>query len=95
MNYRVYLSRAAERDLRRLEREIQERVLVRLKRLGDSPTGQGTKPLSGASRGLRSLRIGRYRACYQVEEDSRTVTVLVIGHRREIYRRLERRRGGV
>jgi len=35
------------------------------------------------------VRSGDYRIIYAVDEESRVVTVAVIGHRREIYRNLD------
>jgi len=35
-----------------------------------------------------SLRVGRYRVIYEIEEQALIVTVIKIGHRRDVYRGL-------
>lgn len=46
--------------------------------------------------GRRSIHIARfsYRIVYRVDEDSCTVTVESIGHRKSVYDNLKRRHGG-
>ena len=43
-------------------------------------------PLRGELEGIWSARRGTYRVLYRVDEDSREVIVLRVGHRRDIYR---------
>lgn len=93
MSYRIELERAAERDLAHLPRDIQERFIEAIRALGDNPHGGDTKPLKGELAGLRRLRVGDWRAAYQVDQQERTVAVILIAHRREVYERLLRSRG--
>lgn len=59
--------------------------MEKLKALQENP-GLG-KPLKGKLRGLRSLRVGKYRIIYQVDEDSRVVRIITVGRREAIYER--------
>ncbi len=43
------------------------------------------KPLRYSLKGLRRLRVGEYRIIYQIEESKKTVLIVKIGHRREVY----------
>ena len=36
---------------------------------------------------LRRIRLGDYRILYQIQDRQLTVTVVKIGHRREVYRK--------
>jgi mRNA-degrading endonuclease RelE of RelBE toxin-antitoxin system len=45
------------------------------------------KPLFGPLAGCHAARRGTYRIVYRIEESTRTVHVLDIDHRAEIYRR--------
>jgi mRNA interferase RelE/StbE len=45
------------------------------------------KPLSGPLAGCHGARRGTYRIVYRIAEDTRTVHVLDIDHRAEIYHR--------
>lgn len=93
MSWEVLLSDQAEGDLEQLDESIRGRVEGRLARLAEHPLGPGTKALAGALTGFRSLRVGRYRACYWIDEDHSAVRVVIVGHRRDVYQRLRRRRG--
>ena len=44
------------------------------------------KPLRGDLAGLHSARVGAYRIVYEISEINRTVRVIYIDHRADIYR---------
>ena len=44
------------------------------------------KPLRGDLAGLQSARVGAYRIVYEIDEANRTVRVIYIDHRADIYR---------
>jgi mRNA-degrading endonuclease RelE of RelBE toxin-antitoxin system len=44
------------------------------------------KPLQGDLIGLHSARVGAYRIVYEIDEGSRTVRVIYIDHRADVYR---------
>lgn len=53
--------------------------------LAETPRRVG-KPLQLGLAGLHSARRGDYRVIYRIDEDLRTVTVLAIEHRSDVYR---------
>lgn len=53
--------------------------------LAMSPQRVG-KPLFGPLAGCHGARRGTYRIVYRIDEDARTVHVLDIDHRRDVYR---------
>ncbi len=44
------------------------------------------KPLRGDLVGLHSARVGAYRIVYEIDQGSRTVRVIYIDHRADVYR---------
>lgn len=86
MSYTVQLAPAAKRQLRKLDRSIQERVVRRLDKLGRDPRPPGVEKLEGDESTYR-IRIGEYRIVYDIHDKALIVLVLKVGHRREIYRR--------
>ena len=56
--------------------------------LGRIRDPQGSKSLKGHRPWLR-VRVGDYRTIYDVDDTIHTVTVAVLGHRREVYRGLD------
>lgn len=82
---RILISRSAERELARLPREIQKRFAKALEELAKDPRprpGLDVKPLRGM-KGAWRLRIGSYRAIYELEEGQ--VRFTRIGHRSSVY----------
>lgn len=76
----------ARRDLKRLDRTTQGRILAALKKLGNDPfaAGADVKKMTGSS--AYRLRVGDYRVVYEVRQREVLVTVIEIGHRRDVYR---------
>ena len=81
--YKIILERPAERFFRKLDRKEQERIAKKANELSLNP--KLGKPMVGKLAGLWSLRIGDYRAIYQIRHDKLIVLVLKIGHRKNIY----------
>jgi len=64
---------------------MSDRVLVALEHLEEQPRPLGSKKLRG-SEDLWRIRIGDYRVVYAIADARRVVDVLVIRHRRDVYR---------
>ncbi|MCY4014977.1 MAG: type II toxin-antitoxin system RelE/ParE family toxin [Gammaproteobacteria bacterium] len=84
--YDLEISRTAERQLRRLPRADQARVVQAMLQLATDPYPRGTRKLLGYDDVFR-IRVGQYRVLYSVSEATVIVVVLKIGHRRDVYRR--------
>ncbi len=83
--FEVLLERSAAKDLRRLPPRIQDQVIDRIAALAKNPRPSGSRKLSGAKHDWR-IRVGDYRALYDIADKLRTVRVYRIRHRREVYR---------
>lgn len=83
---RVDFSEEALADLKRIDRSEAQRIMRYLDSVGklDNPRLRG-KALTGNLSGLWRYRIGDYRAICIIEDEVLLVTVLRIGHRRDIY----------
>jgi len=92
VTYAVHLDEAANRDLTRLHPNAQRQILQRLELLAEDPRPQNAIPLTGTLRGSWRLRIGNYRASYQIDEATSTILVWAIGHRSGFYDEALRRR---
>ncbi len=68
----------------RIQAEDRETLSDAIRKLGDNPRHAGTRKLTG--REAWRLRVGRYRVIYQVFDDRLVVSVISVGHRRDIYR---------
>ncbi|MEJ6523783.1 MAG: type II toxin-antitoxin system RelE/ParE family toxin [Opitutales bacterium] len=76
--------RSAQKSLARIQAEDRETLSDAIRKLGDNPRLAGTRKLTG--REAWRLRVGRYRVIYQVFDDRLVVSVISVGHRRDIYR---------
>lgn len=85
--------RRAVKELQRLPRDLQNRIFLAVDGLRTDPL-RGTV-LSGEWKGLRRLRVGIHRVIYAFDGKELLVSVIKIGHRREVYRSAPGgRRGG-
>ncbi|HKP54732.1 MAG TPA: type II toxin-antitoxin system RelE/ParE family toxin [Chloroflexia bacterium] len=84
MTYSVFILRRAQRELAGLPIEVYLRVRDAIRELAQDPRPPGHLKLAGRE-GLR-LRIGDYRVIYEVDDKQLIVTILHIGHRRDVYR---------
>ena len=88
MGWTVSFNAHAERQLRRLDRAAQARIVDFLSERiesGDDPRQAG-KALRAAMSGLWRYRVGDYRIVCRLDDTAVTVMVIAVGHRREVYR---------
>ena len=84
--YDVQFTATARRDLAQIPPRIVPAVVeFAYGDLARNPARVG-KPLGRELTGLLSARRGPYRLLYRIAEDSRTVVVLRVDHRADVYR---------
>ena len=83
--YRIEVSATAERQIRKLPRSDQVRVLRIIQALAIDSRPAGCRKLSGHEDVFR-VRIGRYRVLYAIEDRRLVIIVLKVGDRKDIYR---------
>ncbi len=85
MAHQVEVVGAAKRQLRKLSKDNQRRILVEIEKLGDNPRPHGYKQLQGEDNLFR-VRVGDYWVIYEIHDRVLLVLVLTVAHRREVYR---------
>lgn len=85
MKWTVSFSRSAEKDLSRLSSENRQRIGRAIRSLEADPFPSASKPLKG--REQWRLRVGDYRVLYIVSSEPKNLTIIAVGHRREVYRK--------
>ena len=80
----IEISRSAQKQLARIDRQDHGRIISAIRTLSDTPRPSGCKKLSG--RPAWRIRIGPYRVIYEIHDDRLIVVVVAIGDRKEIYR---------
>lgn len=84
MNYRVSIAASAEKELKGLPTKMVARIVPLLEALSTVPRPPRCRKLKGGDKQWR-IRIGDYRAVYEIDDSARTVHVTRIAHRREVY----------
>lgn len=83
--YKIEYLDSVKEDLVSISKTHKEQIRKAIeKKLTTNPIEFG-KPLQYSLKGLRRLRVGDYRIIFQIEEKTKIVLVIKIGHRREVY----------
>jgi len=79
-------SERAKRFLKKLDKHISERIVIKLETLGENPFPSDSKFI-GRDRGEKvfRVRIGDYRALYIVDENKEIILVTKIDKRDKVY----------
>jgi mRNA interferase RelE/StbE len=84
--YRIELRRKVQRSLDKLPKRDFDAIIDTVKNLANSPRPKGVEKIK--STGLWRIRQGNYRVVYSIDDKQQIVTIVRIGHRREVYREL-------
>jgi mRNA interferase RelE/StbE len=84
MNYQVSIRRRAQKFIAALSKSDLDAVWAAVLALAGNPRPHGSKKLTDRD-GWR-IRVRSYRVVYEIDDVARKVTVLRVGHRRDIYR---------
>ena len=84
MAYAVFLKRTAEKELEPLPRRLHDKIVDHLLALRHTLRPDGAKKLHGRE-GYR-IRVGDYWVLYVISDRERTVEVVSVAHRKEVYR---------
>lgn len=83
-SYRIVFKQSVTKDLRPIPNKDVQRILKRINGLADDPRPAGAEKLSADEK--YRIRQGNYRILYAIEDDIITVTIVKVGHRRDVYR---------
>lgn len=86
--FKVILAKNAQKDVKKLNQQISRRIHKKLRFFVDSEEPLDfaehlTKPADAQYR----WRVGDYRVLFDYDEDSKTITILKIQHRKEVYKK--------
>ena len=84
-NYNIEISATAERQIRKINKQDQIRVLRTIQSLSQIPYPKGCRKLRGYQNIYR-IREGNYRVIYSVEAKRLLVIILKAGHRKDVYK---------
>lgn len=82
--FEIIFRRSVAKDLRTIPEKDVARILACITGLADNPRPVGATKLSALER--YRIRQGVYRILYEIEDGQLLVTVVKVGHRRDVYR---------
>ena len=84
--YKIHFRESVYRkDLKKIPREYVTRIFKSIKLLADAPFHTHSAKLAG--REERRIRVGVYRVLYSVDEQTMTVYIIKIAHRKTGYKK--------
>jgi mRNA interferase RelE/StbE len=84
VNYALRILPRAEKDLAALDPKSYGPIKNKIYSLAQDPRPPGCRKLRGYP--AWRIRLGNYRVVYEIDDTARTITILRVGHRKEIYR---------
>lgn len=84
--YTVIIQKKARKQYNTLMEQDRVRVVRALQSLREDPLHG--KKLEGDLDGYYAIRVWPYRVVYTIEQKIVTVTVVAIGHRKDVYRKM-------
>lgn len=83
MKYTVLIERYAQKQIMKLDKKVIPVIKVAIADLADDPRPYGYKKLKGED--AYRIRVGDYRVIYEIDNGIIIVTVVSVGHRKDIY----------
>ena len=89
-NIQVIYTKSAKKDLEKIDNTFARKIVLKIEEYTRGNPLKNSKALTGAFSGLYRYRIGDYRAIFEYDSENNVITIyiLVIKHRKEIYRRI-------
>ena len=79
-SYRVFIKPSAARELEAVPKKDRQRIVRRIQGLSAEPRPVGSERLSGQER--YRVRPDDYRVVYSIDDETESVVVFKVGHRR-------------
>ncbi|MCZ6768952.1 MAG: type II toxin-antitoxin system RelE/ParE family toxin [Acidobacteria bacterium] len=84
--YKLLIKPSAVKEIEEISRKKdRQRIIKRIHHLGANPRPEGCRKLSGKEH--YRLRQGSYRIVSSVEDDTLIVSIVRVGHRKDIYQK--------
>ena len=82
--YKISIARRAEKDLKRMERNVKNRVVTAISSLKDEPRPLGCRKIQ-SEEGVWRIRVGDWRIGYFIDDVKQEINIIRIAHRKEFY----------
>ena len=83
-SYSLEVKRSAAKEIADLPKVDCQRIVAKIQMLASDPRPRGCEKLSGAEK--YRIRQGNYRILYEIADSTRSVIIVKVGNRKEVYR---------
>ena len=83
-SYSLFIKPSAAKEIEALPKKDRLKIILRIQGLALDPRPSGCEKLSGNDK--YRVRQGLYRILYTINDNEVIVSVVKVGHRREVYR---------
>jgi len=84
MKYTVLVERYAQKQIAKLDKKLIPVIKSAIAELANNPRPYGYKKLKGEE--AYRIRVADYRIIYEIDDDVILVTVVSVGHRKDVYK---------
>ena len=84
MKYTILIERYAQKQIMKLDKKVIPVIKTAIAGLSGNPRPYGYKKLKGED--AYRIRVGTYRVIYEIDDGKIIVTVVSVGHRKNIYK---------
>ncbi len=84
MSYQIQFKKSAAKEFQGLSLELKKRIGEAIDLLILNPRPDGVVKLKGDNY-LYRIRIGDYRVVYEIDDNQKTIMVMRVRHRRDVY----------
>jgi mRNA interferase RelE/StbE len=83
-SYKVEVKRSAAKEIADLPKADCQRVVAKIQMLATEPRPHGCEKLSGTEK--YCIRQGAHRILYELDDSTKSVIIVKVGNRKEVYR---------
>jgi mRNA interferase RelE/StbE len=84
-SYKIEVAKKVQKSFQSIPKKDALRILEAIQDLAENPRPQNAKKLTGEE--LYRLRVGLYRVIYEIIDHTLVITVVKVGHRKDIYKK--------
>lgn len=85
-SFKIDWKSSSEHDLKKIAKHYIPKIINAIESLADNPFPVQSKKLKDSESSYR-LRIGDYRVIYQIDSQSKVITIYYIRHRKDAYKK--------
>lgn len=93
VGYEIIFANYAKKELQKLEKSTIKKILQNIKKIASKDLGLLNIKKLKSKHSLYRLRVGDYRIIYSLQHEEIIIYIVSIGHRRDIYKKLDKRVG--